>query len=263
MPQVRLSIRRKRKRLELTAPLRPPTGRLYSRKGMNPFEVCRMAKRQGINKVVLAFSGGKDSCAGWIALRSAGIEVVPVFKAQFPDLNLDRNTMNFYSNFFGVKVHLILHASFYCIPKTNMFADPVTMRINETLRFWEKPDNDALQEAWKKAHGYEDLPTALCLKKYDSAQRMMSILRKGGEISTDRKTIFPMANASDKMAFEMLVDAKCPLPSFYLENFESRDGLRITTLDWIRKHEKEDWEKIKFWWPLVEAEYYRLGRKPD
>ena len=64
-----------------------------------------------------------------------------------------------------------------------------------------------------------------------------------------RKTLTPLRDLG--------ADYYCPLPSFYLENFESRDSLRITTLDWIRRHAPNDWEKIKFWCPLIEAEYVR------
>jgi hypothetical protein len=243
--------------------LKPPSKRrIPVRTGLSPIEVCRKAKRLGIDRVVLAFSGGKDSCAGWCVLKDAGIEVIPVYKVYFPDLNLDKNTMDFYSKFFGgVKIHMILHPWFYAMTATNIFADPVTVRINEKLNFRELPDNDKVQEMWKKEHGLTGVPTAMCIKKGDSAQRMMAILRRGGEISTDHRFIYPMANASDKMVYEILIAHDCPLPSFYLENFESRDSLRITTLDWIREHAPSDWQKIKFWCPLIEAEYRRLGRK--
>jgi hypothetical protein len=261
MPKLRL--RARRKRIELSAPLKASTGRLYERKGMSPLETCRKAVRLGITKVVLAFSAGKDSLAGWLVMRDAGIEVVPVYKAFYPDLDLDRNTIIFYEEFFEAKIEVIPHGLFWSQLRTNVHADPVTLRINEKIGFRQHIDIEWLQETWKKENALEECPTALCIKKYDSAQRMMTILRKGGEISTDKKTFYPMANASDKMSFEILIAHNCPLPSFYLEEFESRDWLRITTMDWYRKHAKKDWEKIKFWQPLIEAEYYRLGRKPD
>jgi hypothetical protein len=244
-------------------PLKKTGGRLAKRSGLSPLEVCRKAKRLGITKVILAFSGGKDSCAGFCTLRDAGIEAVPVMKVQFPDLDLDNNIIAFYEKFFQTKIHKILHTAFYDTCRFRYFADPIGCRIFEKLNLKEAPDNNDQQEKWKRWNNLTALPTALCIKKGDSAQRMMAILRKGGEISRDLRTIYPMANASDKMVYEILVAHKCPLPSFYLENFESRDGLRITTLDWIREHAPNDWQKIKFWWPLVEAEYRRLGRNLD
>ena len=232
------------------------------RSGLSPLDVCRKAKRMGIDRVILAFSGGKDSLAGWLILREAGIDVIPVYKVMFPDLDLDRNLCAFYSKFFGgVKIHVILHGLFYNMTRSNICADPVTMRINEKLHMNEAPRNDDMQERWKTAHGMTGVPTALCIKKSDSSQRMMAILRKGGEIARDKSMIYPMANASDKMSFEILIAHNCPLPSFYLENFESRDSFRITTLEWIREHAPKDFEKIRFWHPLIEAEYRRLGRK--
>jgi hypothetical protein len=246
-------------------PLRPPNKkRIPRRTGLSPLEVCRKAKRMGINKVVLAFSGGKDSCAGWLMLRQAGIEVVPVYKCWFPDLDLDKNTVAYYSKFFGgVKIHMILHHNMYVNLHWGVYADPVTLRTAEKIGFKGNPQLDDIQKRWQRDHGLGHIPTAMCIKKGDSAQRMMAILRKGGEISTDLMMIYPMANASDKMCYEILIANNCPLPSFYLENFESRDSLRITTIDWIRHHAARDWEKIKFWCPLIETEYTRLNRKLD
>jgi len=196
-------------------------------------------------------------------MLEAGIEVIPVYKVFYPDLDLDRNIVLFYEEFFQTQIHVIPHGLFFSQCRGNVFADPVTLRILEKLDFRQHVDQEWLQDEFKKEFGLENVPTALCIKKYDSAQRMMAILRRGGEISSDKKMFYPMANASDKMVFEILIKHDCPLPSFYLEEFESRDWLRITTIDWIKRHAPKDWEKIKFWQPLIEAEYYRLGRKPD
>lgn len=233
--------------------------RIPDRTGLTPQAIAQQAKRLGLNNVVLSFSGGKDSLAAWIVMRDAGINVVPCYKAQFPDLEFEQGMIRYYEKFFGTKIHQVLHAGFYNMMSQSVFADPIMLRYQELLNFRERPDNDAIMQKWKKKHGYELLPTVIGLKKGDSAQRFMRIAR-AGVITKDKRFIYPMANASDKMCFQILKAAGCPLPSFYQENGESFDTLRITTLDWIQKHAPKDWERIQFWLPFIKLEYVRLNR---
>lgn len=225
---------------------------------MTPFDICKKAKNEfGITKVVLSFSCGKDSIAGWICLRECGIDVVPVYKFQFPDLQFEQNTVKFYEGYFGCKIHQVPHRSFYSIFNQLLFQDPFGIRLIEDLDIFEHPSNDEILNRWKKQNGCEADTTCLCIKKPDSAQRAIRIV-KAGEITCDRRFIYPMANCGDQMVFTILRKFKCPLPSFYKDIGESFDTLRIPVMDWIKKNSPEDWSKIKRWMPLIETEYGRI-----
>src|SRR5260370_26098405 len=64
--------------------------------------------------VILAFSRGKDSIAAWLALREAGVEVLPYHMYLIPELRFVDESLAYFADFFGCGPILNLpHPSLY------------------------------------------------------------------------------------------------------------------------------------------------------
>lgn len=64
--------------------------------------------------VILAFSRGKDSIAAWLALREAGVEVLPYHIYLIPDLAFVDKSLAYFAEWFGCGPILNLpHPSLY------------------------------------------------------------------------------------------------------------------------------------------------------
>ena len=80
--------------------------------GVKPSQVLRDELRG--ETVILAFSRGKDSVAAWLALREAGVEVLPYHMYLVPDLAFVDKSLSYFAEWFGCGPILNLpHPSLY------------------------------------------------------------------------------------------------------------------------------------------------------
>lgn len=55
---------------------------------------------------------GKDSLAAWLAMREAGITVVPYHLCLAPGMRFVDDLLHFYEDFFGIEIINLPHPSF-------------------------------------------------------------------------------------------------------------------------------------------------------
>ena len=64
-------------------------------------------------RILLAFSGGKDAIATWIALRGDGFDVMPYHMTLIPGLEFVESGLARYESVFGCKIVRVPHPSFF------------------------------------------------------------------------------------------------------------------------------------------------------
>lgn len=86
------------------------------------------------NPVLLGFSRGKDSLAAWLALREAGVRVVPYHLYLVPGLTFVADSLAFYEDFFDTKIINLLHPSLYRWLNSFLFQPPERCGIIEAAQ---------------------------------------------------------------------------------------------------------------------------------
>jgi hypothetical protein len=222
----------------------------------SPYTVCETLRKRGVREVCLSFSAGKDSLAAWVALRHAGIKVVPLHFEIWPGLPLLERVVDFYQDFFKTKIHRVPHKAFWDIFRQLLFVGPYHVRTIEDANLHESPSLGRITENFLQSIGKPDMWVAMGIKRCDSNIRRM-VLAKMGTINARARKVYPMANASDRITFAMLIKAGVPLPSFYPDLGESIDSITRPMLEWIRDHAPEDYAMMLALQPLLELEYAR------
>ena len=220
--------------------------------------IAKIAKDQGITHCTLGFSTGKDSVMGLQLLLEAGIKVIPIYCYIVPNLEFIENNIKLYEEHFKVKVvqmpHPILydyirHQDWQPYHKALDFAATIKMKkitfemINKRyLEFYN------LQEEYQ----YD----ANCMKMADSLNRRL-LLKSKPDIDHDRKIIYIAKYLTDKQIFEYFKTNNIPLTDDYKIFGRSWDGLSYHFLLGVKKYYPKDYEKIREYFNIIDAETIR------
>lgn len=216
-------------------------------------EVIEYLKDYG-EPVILQFSCGKDSIATWLALREAGIEVVPVYMWIVPNLKFIDEELKYFEEFFGTKIHRYPHPSFYeflcnCVevaPHQGHIIDMTGFEIfsYEEMEAYIRQDLDLL-------HSY----FADGVRAADSIVRRTAFV-KYGVIKDDRGKVSPIADWLKKEVYEIIERYGVQLPVDYELFGRSFDGLDSRFIRPLKEAFPEDYEVLRTWFPMIEADKF-------
>ncbi|WNV82227.1 hypothetical protein [Umezawaea sp. Da 62-37] len=225
--------------------------------GITPSEQIRAELAAEGKPVLLGFSRGKDSLAAWLAMRDAGITVVPYHLYLVPDLRFVEDSLKFYEDFFGVPILNLPHPTLYRWLNSLLFQPPERAAVIEAAQLPE-PTYEELAELIRTDF---DLPAAWNadgVRAADSPNRRMAMVTHGPKREHLRKVsiVWDWRIADVRAA---LARHHCPLPEEYEWFGRSFDGMDFRFLDPIRQHAPEDYRRILDWFPLADLEVFRRG----
>lgn len=205
--------------------------------------------------VLLGFSRGKDSLAAWLAMRDAGIEVVPYHLYLVPGLKFIDDSLKFYEDFFDTPILNLPHPTLYRWLNHFMFQPPERCAVIEAAQFPE-PSYEEVANAVREDLSLPEAWNADGVRAADSPNRRMAMVTHGPIREHLRKVsiVWDWRIADVR---EALARHHCPLPLEYEWFKRSFDGLDFRFLDPIRQHASDDYERILSWFPLADLEIFR------
>lgn len=208
-------------------------------------------------KVLLAFSCGKDAIASWLALRGAGVAVVPYYMYLVPDLAFVESSLRYYEEFFGQRIMRLPSPSFYRLLNNLVFQPPGRIETIQDLRLPSFTDQD-LRDEICKTHGLPlDTWRAIGVRANDSLPRRMGIKALGGGLNRKKRILYPVWDWTKAGVEEAIREAGVKLPVDYSLFGRSFDGIDYRFLRPIRDHFPADYQRILDWFPLSEVELLR------
>lgn len=213
-------------------------------------EVLARLKSQS-DPVILCFSCGKDSIATWIALEDAGIDFTPVYLWYVPHLSFVDDELNYFERTLGRKIHRYPHPSFYRWINELVAQAPERIRVIEAAQL-PGPSYDQL---WDLVRDDLKLPRAWLadgVRASDSIVRRASFVRNGVMKEHSRK-VSPIADWLKGEVYEVIERRGIELPIDYKIWGRSFDGLDYRFIAPMRDKLPEDFERLKEWFPLIEA----------
>lgn len=217
--------------------------------------------RKETDTVILSFSNGKDSLATWIVLRDAGFKIIPFYAQFVPKLGFIERSLNYYEDFFGTHIYRTIDSNFYHWLKTYGFQPPERMK---TLTWLNMPrfEYSHIQAGIARTVGLDDERywCAVGTRASDSLNRMLSF-KHHGPVNLISRRFYPIYDKKKLDLIPIFKNAGVKLPPDYRLFGRSFCGLDFRFMSAIREHYPEDFEIIKFWFPLIELEFakYEIG----
>lgn len=206
--------------------------------------------------VLLAFSRGKDSIAAWLALRDAGVDVIPYHMYLVPDLAFVEESLAYFADWFGYKIHNIPHPSLYRWINSLTFQAPERLAIIEAARL-PSPEYASIIGMLRTDLGLPaDTWIADGVRACDSPVRRLSIARHGPMKVGSRK-VSAIWDWSVAEVRERIEAAGVELPVEYEWFGRSFDGLDYRFLGPLRDHAPDDYQRVLDWFPLAGLELFR------
>lgn len=227
--------------------------------GVKPSADLRRELAEEGRPVLLSFSRGKDSLAAWLALRDAGVQVIPYHLYLVPRLRFVDESLAYFAEWFGCGPILNLpHPSLYRWLNGMVFQAPERCPIIEAAdlpAFTYAELNDLVRQ-----HFNLPADTFVCdgVRAADSPNRRMA-LKAHGPTNTNLRTHHIVWDWRKAHVMGAIKSAGVKLPPDYEWFNRSFDGLDLRFLQPLRDHAPDDYQRILTWFPLAELELHRAA----
>ena len=219
-------------------------------------------------RCLLAFSRGKDSIAAWLELRESGLfsEIVPFHLDGCPGMSFVEESLQYFEDWFQAKIIRLPHISFYRQLGTCLFQPPERIRIIRELGFDQCTRftyNDV--RCWLAEDLGWDVKTtwtATGVRVADSPRRRIHITRSRAR-NFKQGQFYPCFDMLIADVRAIIARYGIKLPPDYEMFGRSFDGLDYRFAGPLQKHRPEDFERLRFWFPLVDLEILRHDMKED
>jgi len=222
----------------------------------NSDELCQRIRDISCDKVVLAFSTGKDAISCWLQLRRY-FDVVPFYRYIVPDLEFVEESLTYYEKRLGAKIHRYPSVSFLSMLWNAQFQTPRrALLILRELELFSDVGYDDIVDDIHYLEGCPNAWSASGIRQGDSLARWVNI-EKYGPWRPNSLEFFPAYDWNlDRMDRE-ISGAGLKLPIDYRIWNRSFDSPRARFLVGLKKHFPRDYRKILDWYPMLEADVYR------
>jgi hypothetical protein len=189
-------------------------------------------------------------------LLKAGIEPIPIYFYCVPGLKFIENNLKMYEDHFGLKIVRLPHPMFYDYVNHydwQPYDKAVTLTQNAYIRLsFEKSIHCYFNAMQIKDVEYD----CNCMKMADSLNRRL-LLSKKPDIDEEKKIIYLTKYLTNKDCFDYMKENSIPLTDDYRIWGRSWDGLKYDYMMGVKKYYPEDYEQIKEYFPLIDAEILR------
>ncbi|MHB8397321.1 MAG: adenine nucleotide alpha hydrolase family protein [Candidatus Limnocylindrales bacterium] len=202
--------------------------------------------------VLLAFSGGKDSVAAWIALREHFTRVIPFHCASVPHLGFVDRALDYYERAFDTPILRYMHEECLGALHDLVFQPLADEQSILWLDIWEY-DKLAIAEMVRSAQGVPDAWSAYGIALTDSIERRAKVADGAGRFDASMR-FYPCWNWSRKQILSTIADKGIKLGEAYL--LANRSFCGIPTARHIERMEAlfpADFERVETMFPFVRA----------
>lgn len=209
--------------------------------------------------VLLAFSGGKDSLATWLALLDSGMpqeRIVPYYMYSIPGLTFVEDSLAYFEDKFQTRIVRYPNPMFYHRLNYGTMQTKERMEIIEAARLPNFDFPDVLAAIHRDLGYTEELWKCDGVRATDSIVRRIAIKDHGPMKHNSRKVSaiwdWRISDVRNAIAYH---EVKWPIDYEWFGR--SFDGVDYAFLKPIKENSPEDYEKIKDWYPLIELEIIR------
>ena len=221
----------------------------------------RVRDLQG-DRLLLSFSGGKDSLAMWLFLRRLDVfaEVIPYFLYWLPGLSFVEQALAYYERVFGVHIVQLPHPLFYRLFGDAVYQLPQVTALVEALDLPEYDyadvDNLLAAERGLPAHYF----CAIGIRAADNIDRRNLIHQQGALGIKRRHYYYPIWDWTIDQVADEILTAGVKLPADYRYWGRTLAAYDYQYLKPLREHFPADYDRILEWFPMLEAEMFRYER---
>lgn len=207
--------------------------------------------------IFLAFSGGKDSIAAWIALLDAGVTVVPNFMYLIPGLRHTDETIDRFEQHFGTRLERYPHPSLYRMLNGLVFQPPERIAAIEAANL-PNVEYEQIVQFLREDHDMPDAWVADGVRAADSIIRRVSIKKHGPMKEASRK-VSPVWDWRKRHVLDAIAADGLQLPPEYDWFGRSFDGIDYRFLEPLKRLRPDDYAMVLEWFPLADLELFRHG----
>lgn len=235
----------------------------------NSDSLCRYI-RERTDKVLLRFSTGKDSICSWLKLRRyfAPEEILPVYQAFVPSITGVRSlyfveqNLEYYENFFETNIIRVIHPHFYAMLQSGVFQTPERVKIIQSTHLPLYDNNDIFNLIRSELRLPANIFIATGFKAVDKLERDQNI-KAFGPLNEKTFTFFPIYDWTEQQVIQSLRESKIQLPveyKLFAYSFTTslKEGFHPRILENLYRYFPQDYETIKFWFPLCDLQLHRL-----
>ncbi|QXN74381.1 PAPS reductase-like domain protein [Gordonia phage ObLaDi] len=205
--------------------------------------------------VILNFSRGKDSVAVWIELQKRNIETVAIHKSTVPGLKFITEDLKRFEEYFGQEIIDLPADGFYRRLANNVWQTPERCAILEAANL-PNPTREEWDNMMRTHYAEPDTWILDGVRATDSATRRMAI-QMHGAVKERTRRMSPIWDYGIADVRQAIADAGIELGIDYEWYGRSIDGISYDYAIKIRDHAPEDYELLKFWFPLIDLELMR------
>lgn len=239
--------------------------------GVTPSQQIREDLAAKKKKVALAFSRGKDSIAAWLALRDAGVEVVPYHMHRIPDpdqpergirgLAFVEDSLRYFEDWFQTPILRVMHPAWYRQLSNFVFQPPGRIATIDACELIVPSYEDLVDIIRAEAGLPSDTFACDGVRAADSPQRRVA-MASHGPINYNQHKIHIVWDWRKRHIREAIAQSGIKLPVDYDLWDRSFDGIDLRFLPGLRDTFPDDWDRLLFWFPLVDLYLYRQTLTP-
>lgn len=221
--------------------------------------LCRYVRERTGDTVILAFSRGKDAIGAWIQLRRHFERIIPVYRLSVPGgTPLERESLGYYEQFFGAKIHTHTFSQFYYDLFTSTFQTPactdsfVDAHEDAIWLAQEAHQKERMLDALRNEYGCPGAFVATGVKACDSYRRRMTV-EKHGSLNAKDRSFMPVFDWSNDRLADEIDAAGVALPQDYALFGCTLDGISEKWLAGLHEHRPEDFETYCKFYPFAPA----------
>ena len=218
-------------------------------------------------RILMSFSTGKDSIGAAIAVMRAGFEdVQPFYMYQVPgNLEFIEESLDYYERtlFGGKRIIRVPHPFIQRSMRKAILQPPERLQLLVDMDF-ERYSATDLQNTIVEWLGWpESTLTALGVRATDSQNRytMFKRLGFGAAVNMAAGKFYPIFDWNKDKLVDEIKRSGVKLPIDYRLFGKTFDGLDLRYIAPLKKHFPRDYEKLRFWWPLIDVEFFRYEHR--
>ena len=205
--------------------------------------------------VILSFSRGKDSLAAWVVLNQH-FKIIPVYLECPPGIDFIDESLRYYEAFFETAIERHPHPMFLNLIRGWVYQPPSRVNaIHELRRRYRKTEiADVLEEVQRQHRGAY---VAYSMSINDSIVRR-ALIGRAGAVDDKKRKFYVHHDKKKTEIIEIIKTSGVKLPVDYRYHERSVNGINFRAVSWIKDVFPADYERIKFWFPLIDLEIKRM-----
>lgn len=210
------------------------------------------------NRILLAFSAGKDSLAAWLALLEDGrFDIVPYYLDWIPGgWSWSHEMLAYYESYFGCKIYRMPHPYLYEQIDRAAFQPPDRVQRINTLNLptFAFADIDNLVA---KAAGLSAPFVAIGMRAADNLERRRMILQQGSLGIKRRRYFYPVWDWKIQDVIDIIMRHNVKISPEYAIWGRTPVSFNYDYMAPLRDNFPDDWEKLRQWFPMIDLQCYR------